>query len=169
MVIKKANLKFKHTPSVRRKTNQIILHCSGTADKKDYTPADIHSWHLEKGWIGCGYNFIIGRDGTVWECRPENAVGSHCKGHNSYSIGICYIGGLDPFTKQPRDTRTTEQKESMYKLVQYLLDKYHLTIMDVHCHNEYAAKDCPSFQIYDFRDEYLNWINKKMKLEWLQP
>lgn len=158
MEIKKTNLKFKHTPSVRRKTNQIILHCSATPEGKDFTPEQVHRWHLERGFIGCGYNFIIERDGTILECRPENCVGAHCTNHNSFSVGICYIGGMDENNKNPRDTRTVEQKESMYQLVQYLLEKYHLTLMDVHCHREFANKQCPCFDINDFRNEYLKWV-----------
>jgi N-acetylmuramoyl-L-alanine amidase len=39
--------------------------------------------------------------------RKESVIGAHCTGHNSNSIGICYIGGLDTNGKA-KDTRTDE-------------------------------------------------------------
>ena len=161
MEIHKANIKFKSKPTKRSKTHYIILHCSATPEGRDYTPEQVHQWHLQRGWIGCGYNFIISRDGTIWECRPMDTTGAHCTGYNSKSVGICYIGGMDADNKHPKDTRTVEQKKSLLELVQYLMDKYNITLDKVHCHNEFANKACPSFKIYDFRNEYMKWITSK--------
>ena len=158
MEIKKANIKFKSKPTIIKKIEEIILHCSATKEGRDYSPLDVHRWHLDRGWIGCGYNFIITRDGTIWECRPENSIGAHCTGHNTKSIGICYIGGLDE-KGNPKDTRTTEQKKSLLELVRYLMEKYNLTTDKIHCHNEYANKACPCFKIFDFRNEYWYWVS----------
>jgi hypothetical protein len=33
------------------------------------------------------------------------------------------------------------------------MDKYNLKAENVRCHNEFAAKACPSFSIKDFRKE----------------
>ena len=143
----------------KRKVNDIILHCSATPEGKDYTVDTIRSWHKAQGWSDIGYHYVIYRDGSINKGRDEQLVGTHCSGHNSYSIGVCYIGGCDSTGKTPKDTRTKEQKVSQYKLVHDLLDKYGLTIDNVHCHNSYTNKKaCPSFKLEDFKKEYKDYF-----------
>lgn len=128
----------------RNKTTEIILHCSATKEDKDIKAEEIDRWHKNQGWLCIGYNYVIELDGTIVEARGEKYVGSHCVGHNTNSIGICYIGGLDE-AGISKDTRTEAQKEAMHALIKTLLKKYNLKIQDVHCHNEYSKKACPSF------------------------
>lgn len=142
--------KLGHT---KRVVNEIILHCSATPEGKDYTINQIKTWHLQRGFSDIGYHYIIYRDGTINAGRDIDIVGAHCTNHNSHSIGICYIGGCTPDGKTSKDTRTDAQKASLVKLVKELMVKYHLTASSVHCHNEYAAKACPSFKIESFRKE----------------
>lgn len=166
MEIKKANIKFSGKLKNRKNTRNIILHCSATPEGRDYTVEQIHSWHLQKGWVGIGYHYIITRDGTIYQGRPDNTIGAHCTNYNSTSIGICYVGGMDADNKHPKDTRTIEQKQALLELVQYLMDKYHITLDNVRGHYELCPpnnhKACPCFKIHQFREEYLNFVNKKL-------
>lgn len=139
-----------------RNVNEIILHCSATVEENDIGIETIRKWHINRGFNDIGYHYVIYIDGSVHEGRKEDKIGAHCTGRNKNSIGICYIGGLDK-EKKPKDTRTEEQKISMYQLVDEILDKYKLTVDNVHCHYEYANKACPSFKIEDFREEFQNW------------
>lgn len=140
------------------RVKEIILHCSATVEGKNFTAADIDRWHKERGFNKIGYHYVIDLDGTIEKGRKNNENGAHCLNHNSKALGICYIGGLDKNYKS-KDTRTIEQKESLYKLVYQLMGKYpQLTLEDIHCHNEFANKDCPCFSISQFRNEYLKWI-----------
>lgn len=139
------------------KPKEIILHCSATAEGKDYTVAKIDEWHKQKGFKKIGYHYVIYRDGTIHKGREEWETGAHTVNHNSKSIGICYIGGLDKNGKTAKDTRTPEQKKSMYKLVNSLMEKYKLSLNDVHGHYEFAAKACPSFKMNTFREEFNEW------------
>ena len=54
------------------------------------------SYHRTLGWTGCGYHYVIPIEGTIEPARPEDITGAHCRSHNSHSIGICYISGLQP-------------------------------------------------------------------------
>lgn len=144
-----------------REIKSIILHCSATPDGKDFTVADITQWHKERGFKTIGYHYVVYRDGTVHNGRPVEQIGAHCEGYNKNSIGVCYIGGLTADGKTPKDTRTSEQKEALYQLCYDLMDRFNIGIENIHCHNEYAKKACPSFKIHKFREEYLNWVNKK--------
>lgn len=130
-----------------RPINSIIIHCSATPEGKHFTAADIRRWHKAQGWSDIGYHYVILLDGTVQEGRPIEQPGAHCKGINARSIGICYIGGLSADGKTPKDTRTTAQKAAMHALVERLAAQYGLTASQIHGHNEYAAKACPSFNV----------------------
>ncbi len=142
------------------KVKEIILHCSATPEKRNIKAKDIDVMHKQRGWKGIGYHYVIDLDGTIEKGRGENENGAHCVGHNSIALGICYIGGLDNKMK-PKDTRTIEQKESLYKLVLSLMEKYNLRMTDIHCHYEFANKACPCFKIEDFINELNNYINCK--------
>lgn len=135
-----------------RQIKEIILHCSATREGKAFTVADIDRWHRERGWKGCGYHYVVGLDGVVEEGRPVEEAGAHCKNRNAESIGVCYIGGCD-LVGNAKDTRTGAQKKALVKLVRRLMEKYSLGVEKVRCHNEFAAKACPSFSIEKFRKE----------------
>ena len=127
-----------------RQIKEIIIHCSATAEDRDYTVADIDRWHRARGFRKVGYHFVIYRDGSVHAGRSVNEVGAHCTGHNAFSIGICYIGGLSK-DGTPKDTRTPAQRESMLALIEQLKEDY--PDATIHGHNEYANKACPCFKV----------------------
>ena len=145
--------------TTNRKINEIILHCSATAEGQDVTVDTIRKWHLKNGWKDIGYHYVIYRDGTIHTGRPLYQVGAHTTGHNTFSIGICYIGGCAKDGRTPKDTRTYEQKISLYKLVDDLLTLYPNATLS--CHNQWANKACPSFRIEDFKKEYNLWLTAK--------
>lgn len=136
-----------------RKINEIIVHCTATAEGKDFTVADIDKWHKAKGWKCIGYHWVVYRDGSVHAGRPENEVGAHCLGHNQHSIGVVYIGGLAADGKTAKDTRTAAQKDALKRLLIKLVKKYKLPKGSIHGHRDFAAKACPSF---DATSEYKN-------------
>lgn len=142
----------------RKTTTKIILHCSATREGQNITAKTIKKWHLEKGWQDIGYHYIIDIDGTIERGRPLDEIGAHCVNQNNCSIGICYIGGCDKDMKA-KDTRTPQQIRSMLVLVQFLLNMYKLDIDDVYGHYQFAAKDCPSFDIKQFKELYRNTMN----------
>ena len=123
-----------------RKINKIIVHCSDTPEGRNDDVSDIDRWHRAKGWNGCGYNYVIKLDGTIQVGREENVKGAHCKGNNSTSIGICYIGGKD------KDTRTTEQKIALVYLIGYLKRKYPKS--EAYGHRDFSSKACPQFDAF---------------------
>lgn len=133
----------------KRTINEIIVHCSATPEGKDYTTADITRWHKQRGFATIGYHYVVYRDGSVHEGRDINTAGAHCTGHNTHSIGVCYIGGLATDGKTPRDTRTPEQRTALASLIARLRTLYPKA--HVYPHYRFAAKACPCF---DAEKEY---------------
>lgn len=128
-----------------RKINKIIIHCSATPEGRELDFGEIKKWHVEgNGWSDVGYHYIIHLDGVVEHGRPLENAGAHCKGHNSDSIGICYIGGCDA-NMQPKDTRTEAQKKTLRKLVTDAKNAF--PAITIHGHNEFSNKACPCFDV----------------------
>ena len=87
----------------------------------------------------------------IHEGRPLHRPGAHTKGHNSNSIGVAYVGGMDIDMSCPMDTRTDEQKETLDFFLKYLKNIY--PNAEIFGHRDFSSKDCPSF---DARSEYKN-------------
>ena len=134
-----------------RVINEIIVHCSATPEGKDYTLDTIRQWHRQRGFSDIGYHYVIHPDGKVEEGRDVDIAGAHCSGHNSKSIGICYIGGLTADGKKAKDTRTEEQRTNLKALLMTMRKLYPQA--KIHGHRDFAAKACPSF---DATEEYKN-------------
>ena len=123
--------------------NKIILH---HAEASKCTVEDIHSWHLNNGWAGIGYHYFIRKDGSVYKGRPDGAIGSHCQGSNTGSLGICFEGNY------MKETMPTAQYNAGIDLIKYLRGKYgNLTIYG---HKELLATECPGskFPLADFKN-----------------
>lgn len=117
--------------------NEIIVHCTATKEGKACTADQINAAHKarkfssyvdKKGRVRyIGYHYIIHHDGTIEECRPISKIGCHASGHNTRSIGISYVGGLDARDTKGtmcKDTRTPQQKASLIKLIKKLKSEY---------------------------------------------
>ena len=127
----------------KRNIKELIVHCSATPEGKDYSVDTIRQWHLQRGFSDIGYHYVVYRDGSIHIGRDESIIGAHCTGHNTNSIGVCYIGGCASDGKTPKDTRTTEQKQSLVKLLKELKTKYPQA--SIHGHRDFSSKACPSF------------------------
>lgn len=133
MNIVETNLQWRGEMNDNNKTNLIILH---HAEASNCTIQDIHQWHLNNGWAGCGYHFFVRKDGSVYRGRPEYVIGVHCMGFNTNSIGICAEGAY------MTETMPEVQKQAIIELCQYLINKYP-AINRVLGHKELNATDCP--------------------------
>lgn len=119
---------------------KIVIHCSDTPNGRPNTAEDIHRYHLENGWSGIGYHYVICVDGKVEAGRPEYWKGSHVKGHNTDSIGICMIG---------TDVYSNQQWESLRQLIGGLRFKY--PDANVLGHRELdSKKTCPNFDVQNW-------------------
>lgn len=126
-----------------RQIKEIIVHCTATRAGVNCTVEDIRRWHKQQGWSDIGYHYVVYRDGSVHEGRNVNIVGAHCLGHNTYSIGVAYVGGVARDGKTPADTRTVAQAEGLEKLMVELRRMYPQA--QIYGHRDFARKACPCF------------------------
>lgn len=123
--------------------NKIVLH---HAEASCCTVQDINSWHKDNGWAGIGYHYFVRKDGSVYRGRPDSAIGSHCKGNNTGSLGICFEGD---YTKE---TMPQAQYNAGVELIKYLFNKY--GTMKIYGHKELFSTECPgnNFPLDDFKN-----------------
>lgn len=130
-----------------REIEEIILHCTATKPDQNITAAVIDRWHRKRGWKnGIGYHFVVLRNGVVEQGRPLDLGRAHCKGRNSRSIGIAYCGGINAAGK-PENNLTAAQDIAIRNLVLVLRAMY--GTLELHGHNEYSSKACPSFNVQE--------------------
>lgn len=131
MEIIETNLNFK-AMSNRQTTERIILHHSASSVA---SAEDIHRWHLNNGWEGAGYHFLVRKNGLIYRLRPENKIGAHASGSNYNSLGICFEGNFE--VEEMPDIQVQAGKE----LVAYLKNKY--GINKVQGHRDVNNTSCP--------------------------
>ena len=155
-------LPTKLLPSTRVIT-EIIVHCTATREGQEMTVEQIRAGHVApvskggRGWSDIGYHYVVTLDGSIHKGRNVNISGAHCLNHNTHSIGVVYVGGLENIPNiaykdlPPKDTRTPRQKEALLSLLKDLKKLY--PSARIYGHRDFANKACPSF---DARKEYMN-------------
>lgn len=134
--------------SERSYTDMIVIHHTGSPDM-DASAEQIHSWHLNNGWAGIGYHYVIRKNGTIERGRPEWAIGSHAYGENSHTIGIHVCGDFSA-------VKPTEiQIEKCAALIADICDRYGIPIDRKHIvgHGELMATDCPCVNMQSLLDD----------------
>ena len=135
-----------------RKIDTIVVHCSFTPPSMDVGADVIRKWHIEeRKWSDIGYHFVIKRNGEREKGREISKIGAHVAGHNSHSIGVCYVGGMnEDVADYAEDNRTAEQRLELLVLLGELKDKFPNAKIVGHRDLD-NHKTCPAF---DAKTEY---------------
>lgn len=115
MKIIETNLKFKSVSPIGAITHIVIHHA---ASARDLSATQIHNMHLNNGWSGIGYHFVVRQNGIIERGRPEDKLGAHCANANSNRLGICFAGNFD--VNKMNETQLNAGKE----LIEFLKRKY---------------------------------------------
>ena len=122
----------------RSSTSMVVLHHSASGD---VPAAEIHTWHLTKGWAGNGYHFVIRKNGSIERGRPLEMIGAHAGPEvNGHSIGICLAGDF------MNEVPAAAQIESVISLLAWLNQIYVASNpqgLDMKLHRELGATACP--------------------------
>ena len=92
-----------------REITEVVIHWTANyIDQAHIGAEEVHAWHLQRGFSGCGYHYIIKRDGSIQRGRPINIRGAHVEGnlgHNTLSIGISHVAGYNCTSGTPNPNR----------------------------------------------------------------
>ncbi len=137
-----------------RTLDKIVIHCSATPPTMDIGAKEIRSWHVnERKWRDIGYHFVVRRSGEVEIGRPIEMQGAHARGHNSTSVGVCWVGGTDS-DMNPENNMTKPQEAELWCTVQNLMLIYGIKKDQVVGHRDLpgVSKACPSFDVKEWID-----------------
>lgn len=131
------------TVPLKRDWRYIVIHHSasptGSADS-------FHRAHLDRGWDGLGYDFVIGNgrgsgDGEIevgyrW---VQQKVGAHAGNDlmNQHGIGVCLVGD---FTESPP---TRSQMAALQRLCDFLADYCDIPDQNLRLHRDVRQTKCP--------------------------
>lgn len=119
----------------RDKSDISFLVVHHTATPSTTTPEQIANFHLDRGWAGIGYHYLVYSNGTVYEVNSDETISNHVQGNNTASIGIALVGDFD------KSEPTRAQYRATKNLLNKLKRKYPGTI--VKKHNDFKATACP--------------------------
>ena len=106
-----------------RKITHIFVHC--TAGSQSMTPQGLLDFfYKKKKWSRPGYHYVVDAKGDITNIWPESKYSNGVKNHNSDSINIAWIGGVDKTHPNGIDNRTDDQKRSLRHLLKELRKKY---------------------------------------------
>ena len=83
--------------------DNFLVHYHGgkpAAQRGVMVPRNVEVIHLANGWAGVGYNFLVDMDGTIYEGRGWDGVGSQCPGFNRSGVGVYVAVGGDQVPTQ---------------------------------------------------------------------
>jgi|TARA_A100001201_G_scaffold113137_1_gene96908 N-acetyl-anhydromuramyl-L-alanine amidase AmpD len=137
----------------RSSTEYLVVHCSATKPSMDIGLREIKRWHVDdNGWRDVGYHYIIRRNGEVELGRSNRDTGAHAAGYNHKSISLCMVGGMAE-DNSAENNFTAQQWTALLDLVKQIKVDY--PEADVIGHNEISEKECPSFDVQQWKKENL--------------
>ena len=119
-----------------KNVEKVVLHYVG--NPKSSAMANRNYFENQKnGGRYVSSHYIVGLDGEILRCVPENEVAYCSNSANSYSISIecCHPDATGKFTDATTD--------SAAELCAYLLKKYGLSVDDLIRHYDVTGKQCP--------------------------
>jgi hypothetical protein len=118
-------------------------------------PREIQRLHMEeKGFADIGYQFLIGREGQLYEGRALNVRGAHTYGANYGSLGICLLGNFEEI--QPAPVQLAVLKTFLSDMVtRYPL----LTSLAGHRDYNPGTTLCPGANLYALLPELAKGLN----------
>ena len=127
--------------------NWIQYKRNGELPDKMLEMAQAMVMHIARGFNDVGYHYVIRRSGAVEKGGQEAVVGAHVAGHNTGSLGICCIGGIERATgpNVGVGNRNEAQKAATVKLVRELLAKH--PGAQVVGHRDLASAQCHGFDV----------------------
>lgn len=132
-----------------RTITHIVVHC--TATPQSATVESIRRyWKENLKWKSPGYHKVVRPDGSLAVLATDDMITNGVQGHNSTSLHISYIGGVDTNNK-PLDNRTAAQKRTLLGELAAWKDLYPKAVIQGHRDFPGVKKACPSF---DAKTEY---------------
>lgn len=129
---------------VLKQVNGIVVHYTanpGTDAEANRNYFESRKDEADKSSNKVSSHYIIGLDGTIIQCIPENeiAYASNNRNDDTISIECCHPGKNGKFTEKTY--------RSLLELTAYLCDKYEIEKEQVIRHYDVTGKLCPKYYV----------------------
>lgn len=145
----------------RNVTSKIAIHYVGNALSKAINNRNYFEGlknQSSNNSIYASSHYIIGLDGEIIQCVPDDEIAYTTNSANAYSIGIecCHL---------ENGTFTKETRRSLVELVCMLLKKYHLNENDIIRHFDVTGKLCPICWAANSGQKYDDYLKFKLEVK----
>lgn len=105
-----------------RRIDYIVVHC--TAGHATESIEQLIRGFRSMGWKNNGYHIVVDGNGIRHDITPLEKIANGVAGHNSNSVHVSYMGGVNFNTRKSEDTRTPEQKAMLVEILLELRLKF---------------------------------------------
>ena len=155
-----------------RSLDYIVIHYLGNPKTTAQENHDYFESLKELQNVSMSANYVIGLEGEIIHCVPDDEVAYASNRANSYSISIenCHPDDTGRFTQATYD--------SLVKLAAYLSEQYGLGRDQIIRHYDVTEKDCPKYfvehedawerfrdQVMAYREECRSEVMEEIELE----
>ncbi|MBJ2173131.1 N-acetylmuramoyl-L-alanine amidase [Aureibaculum sp. A20] len=137
----------------------IVHHTAGANTSSDWAAVvrSIWNYHVNtNGWSDVGYNFLLDKEGNVYEGREDDTTGAHFSGHNSGTSGMSLMGTyttVTPETAMINSLKSLLAWKACVKGIDPIATKYHASsgsyIQTISGHRDGGSTECPGQKVYD--------------------
>lgn len=143
-----------------KKIKYIAIHCTASKEGRFPTKERWETFFYKEKYPGknmVGYNYLVS-DKEVFELRPincnntleQNEIVWGVANHNSTTVSICYVGGLDNKGKN-KDTRLAYQAKALDSLVNMIHGFAPDAIVMGHGSFPKVYKSCPNYKVGPYK------------------
>lgn len=132
--------------------SQLVVHHTVSANSASDWAATVrgfYDYHVNTlGWSDIGYNWLVAPDGTIFQGRAHrpngntNVRGAHAGGHNSYTMGLSYIGTYSNVNP------TQAAFESGAQVLAWKAEERGIDPSLIRGHRNYKQTSCPGDALY---------------------
>ena len=160
-------------PASTSPTHLIVHHSAGVNSSSDWAAVvrSIWDYHVNvNNWDDIGYNWLIDRNGAVYEGRGAGIRGAHFCGNNTGTQGNCILGNFN--SSSPSNSAYNKAVELLaWQSCQYNINptstSYHgssgFSFNNIAGHQQGCGTECPGSNLYsqlgNLRAEVSNYIS----------
>jgi LysM repeat protein len=109
----------------------------------------IDRYHREgRRWACIGYHYLVGRDGTIYEGRPERFQGAHTSGENENNLGISVMGDFH------RGLPNATQLRALSTFLDDTRRRLKVPTSRIYGHRQLSPSICPGDALYGWLVKY---------------
>lgn len=148
------------------RVKRIVVHCTDEPSNAKRNKEYYRNWFFDvKKWRHFGYHAVVYQDGKWEQLQPlpelrkdggyitDATTANGAAGFNKDSIHVAYVGGRSESGKPYLDTRTLQQKKTLWALIAMWKEYYKITEVVGHRDLPGVKKSCPNF---DAKKTYQN-------------